>query len=109
VVGGERAGGLFTGEGREKLTGGARLSAGAAHGRGARLTSGAEVSGAGARCWAAWAAGGRGGEGRARERGWLGPEATQPRGVSFSFFFSFSISISYFLFLILLSPFLLNK
>jgi hypothetical protein len=69
VVGGERAGGLFTGEGREKLTRGAGLSAGAAGGRGARLTSGAGVSGAGAgaRCWAAWAAGGRGGEGQAHD------------------------------------------
>jgi hypothetical protein len=97
LVGGERAGGLFTGEGREKLTGKAGLSAGAARGRGARLTGGVGVSsaGVGARCWAAWAAGGRGGgggEGRARERGWLGPEAAQPRGVYFSFFFSFSIS-----------------
>jgi hypothetical protein len=62
VVGGERAGGLVTGEGREKLTGGVGLPAGAAHGRGARLTGGAGVSGtgAGARCWAAWATGGRG-------------------------------------------------
>jgi hypothetical protein len=91
MVGGERAGGLVMGEGREKLTDGAGLPAGAAHGRGARLTGGAGVSGAGtgARCWAAWAAGGRGGEGRACERGWLGPEVAQPRGGSFSFFFFF--------------------
>jgi hypothetical protein len=69
VVGGERAGGLVKSEGREKLTGRVGLPAGAARGRGARLTGGAGVSdaGAGARFWAAWAAGGRGGRGgRAR-------------------------------------------
>jgi hypothetical protein len=94
VVGGERASGLVTSEGREKLTGGAGLPAGAAGGRGARLAGGDGVSGAGAgaRCWAAWAAGGRGGRGGRARGGWLGPEAAQPRGVSFSFFFSFSIS-----------------
>jgi hypothetical protein len=58
VVSGERAGGLVTGEGREKLLGGAGLPARAARGRGARLTCGAGVSGASedARCWTAWAA-----------------------------------------------------
>jgi hypothetical protein len=44
VVGGERAGGLVMGEGREKMTDGAGLPVGAAHGRGARLTGGAGVS-----------------------------------------------------------------
>jgi hypothetical protein len=93
VVGGERAGGLVTSEGREKLTGRVGLPAGAARGRGARLTGGAGVSdtGAGARCWAAWATGGRGGRGGRARGGWLGPKAAQSRGVSFSFFF-FSIS-----------------
>jgi hypothetical protein len=47
VAGGECAGGLVMGEGREKLIGGAGLPAGAVRGRGARLTGGAEVSGAG--------------------------------------------------------------
>jgi hypothetical protein len=62
--------------------------------------TGCYSAGAGARCWAAWAAGG-GGEEQAREGGkWLGPKAAQPRGESFSFFpfsifyFSFLISIS---------------
>jgi hypothetical protein len=95
VVGGERAGGLVTGEGREKLTSEAGLPAGAARGRGARLMGGAGVSGAGERCWVAWAAGGRG-EGRAREGG-LGQKRPSRGGVSFSFFF-FSISISFFYF-----------
>jgi hypothetical protein len=48
VDGGERAGGLVTGEGREKLIGGAELPAGAARGRGARLMGEAGVLGAGA-------------------------------------------------------------
>jgi hypothetical protein len=58
---------------------------------------------AGARCWTAWAGGGRGEE-RAREWGemWLGPETAQPRGgvfpFSFSvFYFSFLFSISFYL------------
>jgi hypothetical protein len=43
---------------------------------------------------------GREGEERARERGWLGPEAAQPRGrFSFFSFFLFSISHFYFIFL----------
>jgi hypothetical protein len=92
VAGGERAGGLVTGEGREKLTCGAGLPAGAVRGRGARLTGGAGVSGAGVRCWAAWAAGGRGGRAGAREGGGLGRKRPSRGGVSFSFFFSFSIS-----------------
>jgi hypothetical protein len=67
---------------------------------------GPEMSGAGARCWAAWAAGGRGEE-RARERGeWLGPETAQPRGEGFFLFlFLFSISHFYFLFLSLFISF----
>jgi hypothetical protein len=64
------------GRGEGQLTGGADRSAGAARGRGARLTGGAGVSGEGegARCWAAWAEGGRGGGAGAREGGvaWAG-------------------------------------
>jgi hypothetical protein len=56
--------------------------------------------GAGIRCWAAWAVGGRGREGRAREReaAWAGFGPAEGGGISF---FSFSISISFFSF----SPF----
>jgi hypothetical protein len=98
VVGGERASGLVTGEGREKLTGGAGLPAGAARGRGAWLTGGAGVSGAGARCWAAWVAGGRGGRGGRARGGGLGRKRPSRGGFisPFSFLFLFLNPIFYF-------------
>jgi hypothetical protein len=102
VVGGERAGNDMGGtRGLTRGPGCQRKSDERGRGEG-RLTGGPRVTGAGAgaRCWAAWAAGG-GGEEQAREGGkWLGPKAAQPRGESFSFFpfsifyFSFLISIS---------------
>jgi hypothetical protein len=68
----------------------------AASGSGAREGSAADRWGRGVRRGRAMLGClGRGrerGEGGRARGGWLGPEAAQPRGVSFSFFFSFSIS-----------------
>jgi hypothetical protein len=109
VVGGERAGEVMGGT--RGLTGGPGLPAEERRemGRGGAANEWVGVSGAGAgaRCWAAWAAGGReGGAGTREGGGWLGPEAAQPRGEFFLFFiFLFSISHFSFLFLFLFISF----
>jgi hypothetical protein len=113
VVGGERAGEVMGGT--RGLTGGPGLPAEERRemGRGGAANEWVGVSGAGAgaRCWAAWAAGGReGGAGTREGGGGRGPDAPPPRGEFFLFlFFYFLFLISHFYFYFFLSLFLLNN